>query len=209
VPPRRCSSAPRIGKRRCRRGHEALERGKVEQLGVDAGEAHGVAAPRERGEVVVRQGKIDDAARAVHHVVVEIARQRFPAPQRVLVELLVLGAEVIRAHDRRVAADVAVADQTPLEHGDALEAVIAREMEGRGEPVAARADHDHVVRRLERPARPERAPERIADETGAQQGERGVARRGGLYHRSPKAYRALARGETPTRLFAPARAGPH
>jgi hypothetical protein len=51
-------------------GHEAPQASTVEHLGVDAGETHGVAATRVGGHLVVGDREIDDAARAVHDVVV-------------------------------------------------------------------------------------------------------------------------------------------
>jgi hypothetical protein len=70
---------------RIARGRRAIEQGHPggdffagEQLGVDAVEPHRIAAPRIRVEIGVAVREIDDAARAVHHVEIEIGGQAFP-----------------------------------------------------------------------------------------------------------------------------------
>ena len=59
-------------------GRETSQSTRVEELGIDAGNAHGIAAAGERDHVAIAVRQIDDAARAVHDVVVEIPRERFP-----------------------------------------------------------------------------------------------------------------------------------
>ena len=80
---------------------------------------------------------------------IQIAGQRLPATQRILIEVVVLGQLVVRAYDRRVAADVAVADELTIEHRDALDTVIAREVVRGRQSVPAGADDHDIVGLLE------------------------------------------------------------
>ena len=159
--------AARLGRREL--GREFEHRGPIEKLGVDAGEPHGIAAPGEIDHVVVRQRKVEHAARAVHHVVIEDLRQPLPAPQRVFVEVVVLRQQVVRADDGGVAPDIAVTHQTLLEHRDVLDSMIVRQMIGGREPMAAGADHHDVVRRFEFGAAPQGPPKSGAGEARSQQ----------------------------------------
>ena len=162
-------------------GTESLERRDIHQLGVDPGQTHGIPAPRKRGEVIVGQCQIDDAPRAVHHVVIELLRQALVAAQRVLVKIMVLRQQVVRAHDGGVAPDVAVAEQALLEYGDAPNAMIARQVKRRREAVAAGADDHHVVGILQLASRPQRSPVAVPGEPGAKQRPGGVSRHGPVH----------------------------
>ncbi len=88
-------------------GHNGAHRFAVEQDGVDAVEAHGVAAPAMRIHLGVGMGEVNDAALGEHDVVIEVARQSLPQFQRMLIELRVRLVQVVRAHDRRVAPGIA------------------------------------------------------------------------------------------------------
>jgi hypothetical protein len=112
---------------------------------VHSGEAVGVDVPLEHLGLVPGVGEHEHAARAEHHVVVELERERFPEPERVVVERDTLGPQIVGAADRRVAAGVAEPDPPLLEHRHAPDPVPAGEVVGGREPVPAAAHDDRVV----------------------------------------------------------------
>ena len=148
---------------------EARKTPRIEELGVNAGKAHGIAAARERGHIAIGVRQIDDAARAVHDVVVQIPRECLPAPQRILIEVVVLRQEVIRADDRGIAPDIAVTEQALLEDGHPLDAMISRQMVGRCQAMPAGSDDDYVVGIAEPRPGPKGPPIGIACQAGTQQ----------------------------------------
>ena len=87
----------------------------VEQFGVDAVDAHGVAAPGIGVALAVGMKQVQHAALADHGVVVDVLLQPFPQLQRLLVERDIAGLLVIRPDDRGVAADVARAEPALLD----------------------------------------------------------------------------------------------
>ena len=111
------------------------------------------------------------AARAVHHVEVELARQPLPKLERHLVEVRVGIEQIVRAHDRGVAPGVAAAEVALLEHGDVGETVLLRKVVGRGEPVSAAADDDGVVTRLRMRTAPRERPALVVRERVSRQRE--------------------------------------
>src|SRR5277367_6842036 len=56
--------------------------------------------------------------------------------------------QVVRPHDRGVAAGIAAAQPSLLEHGDVGDAVIPGEIVGRRQTMAATTDDDDVIGRL-------------------------------------------------------------
>ena len=90
----------------------------VEQLGIDAVEAHGVAAPGIGVALRVGMEEIEHAALADHGVVVELLLQPLPELHRQLVERDVAGQQVVGADDGGVAPDIAGAEIALLEHRD-------------------------------------------------------------------------------------------
>ena len=119
----------------------------VEQLGIDAVQAHGVAAPRVGVALGVGMVEVEHAALAHHGVVVEVLLQPLPELHRPFVERRVAGQQVVGADDRGVAADVAGADLALLQHRDVGDAVHLGQVVGRRQPVSAAADDDDVVGR--------------------------------------------------------------
>ena len=118
----------------------------VEKFGVDAVNAHRVAAPGESIALAVGVVKIEHAALADHGVVIDVLLEAFPQLQGLLVEWDVAGQHVVRPDDRRVAADVAAADPALLDDGNSRQAKILGKIVGRREAVSAAAnDHDVVV----------------------------------------------------------------
>ena len=96
--------------------------------------------------------------------------RRFPELERKLVEMRVRIEVVVGAHDGRVAARVAAADPSLLEHGDVADSVLLRQVIRGGEAVPATADDHDVVaspglRAAPRPRPVPVAADRIADET--------------------------------------------
>src|SRR5690606_3387567 len=84
-------------------------------------------------------------ARGIHDVVVELLGKTVPQPDRVVVDRRGFVVEVVGANDRGVAAGVAAAEPALLDHRDIGDAMLAREIVGRRQPVPARADDDHFV----------------------------------------------------------------
>src|SRR4051812_4895600 len=58
----------------------------IEQLRIDAADAHGIAAPRERVALRIRVIEIEDAALRDHRVEIEVLLEAFPELERLLVE---------------------------------------------------------------------------------------------------------------------------
>ena len=74
---------------------EAFERIDLHQIRINARETHGIPPARRIDHVAVRQADIDNTPWAVHHVVVEISRQGFPAPERVFVKIVVFRQQIV------------------------------------------------------------------------------------------------------------------
>ena len=89
--------------------------------------------------------EIEHAARAVHHVEIELLRQPLPQLEGQLVEMRIRIEMVVGAHDRRVAPRVAAAEPSLFEHGYIAEAMLLGEVIRGGKPVAAAADDYDVV----------------------------------------------------------------
>src|SRR3546814_18089193 len=83
-----------------------------------------------------------------HDVVVEVPREALPQLHGVLVEMRVGRQQVVGAHDRRVAPDVAAAEPPLLQHRDPGDAVVLGEIVGGGEPVPAAAGDRSEERRV-------------------------------------------------------------
>ena len=134
----------------------------VEQLGVHAGDAHRVAAPREGIALRVGVEEVEHAALADHRVVVDVLLEPFPELERPLVEGRVAWQQVVRADDGGVAPDVARADVALFQHRDTPHAVVLRQVVGRGQAMTATA-HDHrVVGGLRAGVTPGRLPAALA-----------------------------------------------
>ena len=121
MPPRRCSKPAQDGKARVLEigeGDHGAHLLAVEQLGVDAVQAHGVAAAGEGVALRVRVKEVEHAALAHHHVEVELPLQSLPQLHRPLVEGDVAGQQVVGADDGGVAADVAGAEVALLDDRD-------------------------------------------------------------------------------------------
>ncbi len=93
-------------------------------------------------------GEVQHAAVAHHDVVVELAAERLPEVERVLVDRGALVVQVVGADDRRVAAGIAAADPALLDDGDVCEPMLLGEIVGGRQPMPAAADDDGVVARL-------------------------------------------------------------
>jgi hypothetical protein len=58
---------------------------------------------------------------------------------------VILGQQIVRSHDRRVTADVAIAYEPPLENRDSLDSVISGQMKGGRETMPSRTDHHDII----------------------------------------------------------------
>ena len=139
-------------------GHELLDLVAVEQLGIDAVQPHGIAAPRIGVALRVGVEDVEHAALADHGVVVEVLLEPLPELHRPFVEREVAGKQVVGADDGGVAPDIAGAEIRLLDHRDIGDAVLLGEIIGGGETVTAAADDHHVVGRLGLGLAPERLP---------------------------------------------------
>ena len=95
---------------------------------------------------------------------IEILLQPLPELHGELIEGIVAGQQVIRADDRRVAADIARPDIALLQHRDIGDAEFLGEIIGRRQTMAATADDDHVVMGLRIWLAPLRRPTPVAPE---------------------------------------------
>ena len=149
-----------------------------QELRVDAVEPHRVAATHRRIDVGRRVDEIQHAARAVHHVEVEVLRELLPQLERELVEVRIGVEVVVRTHDRGIAPGVAAAEPALLEHRDLGEAMLLREVVRGREPVSAAADDDRVVARFRRWTAPRQRPALVVGPRVARQREDRVFQRG-------------------------------
>ncbi len=144
----------------------------VEQLGIDAVQPHGVAAPRIGVALRVGVEQVQHAALADHGVVVEVLLEPLPQLHRPFVERQVAGQQIVGADDGGVAPDIAGADIALLDHRDIGDAVLLGEIMGGGEPMPAAADDHHVVVRLRLRLAPDRLPVAVAgDRVGEEAAE--------------------------------------
>ena len=153
--------------------HQALDLGRVDDLGVDA--LHlvdfGPPAHGAQGRVVVGQREVP--APGEHHVVVQVGGERPVELHGPVVEADALGGQVVRPEDGRVPPRAAAADVPLVQHGDVGDPVVDGEVVGGREAVHAAADDDHVVGVPQRLVRPGPRP-RAAGQAVAEQGERAV-----------------------------------
>jgi hypothetical protein len=178
--------------------HPSCEFGAIEPHRVDAVELHGVAAPAVLIALGVGMGEVDDAALGEHDVEIEFLREPFPQLERPLVEVRVGLEQIIRTHDRGVAAGVAQAERAPLQHGYVGDAMFLGEVVGGREPVPAAADDHDVVARLGIGRAPRRLPAAVAAERFKHEAREGVHRNEGSPHnvrRHPEERAAGARLE--------------
>ena len=138
---------------------------------VDAVAAVGVDVALRDLHIVHGVGEHHHAARREHDVVVEDLREVLPHLHRVVVEAGALVEEVVGTDDGGVAAGVAAADPTLLEHSDAGETVLGGEVIGRPEPMAAAADDDRVVLGLRLRTAPLFAPSLVLTQAVPEQRE--------------------------------------
>ena len=120
----------------------------VEQFGIHAVDAHGIAAPREGIALRIGVAEIQDAALRDHGVEVEVLLEALPQLHRPFVERIVARQHVVGADDRGVAADVAGAQPALLQHRHIGEAMLLGEVIGRRQAMPAAADDDDVIFRL-------------------------------------------------------------
>src|SRR5262249_42200518 len=87
--------------------HQLLDLLPAQRLVVDALQSHTVCATGKQVALRLAVEQVERAALADHRVEVELTLEPFPKLQRMIVETHIGGLEVIGAHDRRVAPDVA------------------------------------------------------------------------------------------------------
>ena len=153
-PRARGTSAPRMGacppQLMSIMGMPRLDEGGVDGLGTHAVMLVDLGAPAHgaHGRIGVRQGVM--AARRIEQIQIEVFGQVLPKAHALVVELDALGGQIIRADDRGIAAGIAAADIAFFDHGDIADAVIASQIVGRRQAVAAAADDHHIVAGLQR-----------------------------------------------------------
>jgi hypothetical protein len=164
--------------------HHAAHRVAVEQFGIDAVQAHRIAAPGEGVALLVGVIEIEHAALAHHRVVIEALLQPLPQLHRPFVEALVARQQIVRADDGGVPPGIAGADVALLQHRHVGDAVLAREVIRGREPVAAAADDHDIVLGLRLGLAPRRGPAGVAAKSFSQQ------RKDGVFHLEPAAFAA-------------------
>ncbi len=120
-----------------------------DQLGIDAQMLVDLGAPAAGADGGVGVGQGEMAAFGIEDVVAEVVAEVLVEGERLVVEAHALRRQVVRADDRRVARGIAAGEVALLDHGDVGDAVVARQVVGRGHAVAAAADDDDVVAALE------------------------------------------------------------
>jgi hypothetical protein len=146
----------------------------VQDFRIHAVHPHRVAAPDVGIALAVRVIQVDHPALRDHGVEIEVLLQPFPQLKRLLVERVVARQQVIRPDDGGVAADVARAEIALLQHRHIGDAVYLGKIVGRGQPVPAAADDDHVIFRLRIRRPPCRLPVLVAGQSVAGQREKRI-----------------------------------
>ena len=146
------------------KGIESSYRFGVDQFGIDAMDAHGVAPPGIGVALRIGVIEVEHPALADHGVVVEVPLKSFPQTQRQFVKGNISRQQVVRPDDRGIASDVSTAEPSFLENGDVLHSVLVREIKCRCEAVSTAADDDHVVSVPRRGVTPLRPPAPMARE---------------------------------------------
>ena len=125
-------------------------------------QTHRIAAARIGVALRVGMKEVQHAALADHRVVIDRLLQPFPQLHRLLVEGRVAWQQVIGADDRRVAPDIAGADERAFQYGDVADPVFFREVERGCEPMPPAAHDDDVIGRLRRRVAPLGTPIALA-----------------------------------------------
>ena len=134
----------------------------IQQFGIYAVQAHGVAPPRVGVPLRIGMVEVQHAALAHHRVIVEVLLQPFPQLHGKFIERDIARQKIVRSHDRGVAANIAAADPAFFEHGDVPDPVLLGQIIGRGQSVTAAADHHHIVSGLRSCVAPLRRPVAVA-----------------------------------------------
>ena len=143
-------------------------------LGIDAVEPHAVAAPEHRVTLRLGVGEVDHAARAEHHVVIQLLRELMPELERPLIEHAVFIGHVVRPDDRGVSTRVAPADVALFKDGHVAHAMILGKVERCGEAMASAANDHDVVMAFGFGAAPRLRPAAMARQGLAREGEDGI-----------------------------------
>ena len=125
--------------------HKLLHPLGADELGRHALQRVGMRGAPVAAHLVLGLRQHDHAARAEHDVVIQILAQPLVEVARLLVDRGGRVLEIVRPDDRRVPPRVAAAKPALLDHRDIGDAVVLAEVIGRGQPVTAGADDDHLV----------------------------------------------------------------
>ena len=132
---------------------ELVDRVSVKQLVVGANQAHRVHAPTRIAQLGPGLDDFNLTALADHEVKVQPLAQLLPQAQVLVLEADARFAQVVRADHRGVAPGVAAPEPAALEHRHPGQALVARQVQGGGQPMpAATDDHGVVSRRRLGPA---------------------------------------------------------
>ena len=145
-------------------GYQSVDLFAVQELGVNAVHAHGIAAPGE--DVALRVGviEVDDATLADHRIIVEVLLQSLPKLHRPFVERDISRHQVVGADDRSIASGIARPDPIFLQYRDLGDAVVLGEIIRCSEAVPSSADDHHVIVIFRHGITPSRSPFSIARE---------------------------------------------
>lgn len=128
--------------------HQLLDPRGADELGLDALQRIGMGGAGIAAHFRLRLGKHQHAARAEHHVVVQILTEPLIKRARLFIDRRRGVLKVIRADDRGVAPGIATAKPALFDHRHIGDAEIAPEIIGRGQPMPARANDHHIIARL-------------------------------------------------------------
>ena len=157
------------------RRNPAFDLRRGQHLAIDAVEAHGAQPAAHALQFVAAVGGGDDAALAVHDVVVELPREALVEPDREVVDAGAGRIVVVGADNGGVAPSVAASQPAALQHGDITRSVVPGQVIGRRQAVAAGADDDHVVALLRRRRPPGGRPALLAPQAFDEEPQSGVA----------------------------------
>ncbi len=155
-------------------GNAPAELVTVQQLRINAVQAHGIAAAGIGVALRVRVEDVKNPALAYHRVVVHLLLKALPEFQRQLVERDIAGEQIVGADDGGVAPDAARTEPGFFHDRDPPGFMIFGEVESRGQTMPPAADDHDVIGRSGGSIPPGRLPAFMPAESLAQHGEGGV-----------------------------------
>ena len=155
--------------------HDFLDPLGAHEFRVHALQRVGVGGAAVAADLVLGLGEHEHAAGRVHDVVVQVLAHGLVETARLLVDRGGGVLQVVGADDGGVAAGVAAPEPALFDHRHIGDSEVLAEVVGRGEPVAAGADDDHVVALFRLCLAPGPFPALVVGESLPGDGKDGVA----------------------------------